>query len=309
MSYADQFFGTKQNLVLQYTENLAFFGEDSYVYKNPSLMKEVIANEIALLNPTTAYYAYLWARENGYKAVDYFTKGLVIAIYNSELNATYHFVLVDYNEDGSAKFISREPCLLCAMSTSTTGIDILNYEDYDMVQYLNGEINWFDRWENKPASIPAVFPTNSNSLYKKLRTKKGFLSGFDYKLKSLLKTFKDGYNFPVLPINPEEFDNVTMKNCGYQTNFNVINENCYNFYADNAVAAIPDNVAIGGMYYGCLFEEVTADQITNRPLYRAGFGSYKGTGVYTLERVQNETTTNLYAAITHGSPINLKIQF
>lgn len=307
MSYAEQFFGTKQNLVLQYADNLALFGEESYVYKNPSLMKEVIANEVALLNPTTAYYAYLWARENGYKAVDYFTKGLVIAIYNSNLNATYHFVLVDFNEDGSAKFISTESCLMAPASTSTVGTDILNYEDYDIVQYLNGEINWFEKWENKPASVPMSFPTNTTNMFKNLRTKKGFLSGFDYRLKKLLKTFKEGYNFPILPIGSDDYLNKVLEETGYKTNFNNISENAHNFYVEYTLKKDTSDNVIGKEFYGYLIDEVTADQITNYPMYRAGFQSHTDI-LETLEQKQQNGNPST-PQINYGSMVILKIQF
>jgi hypothetical protein len=304
-SYAEQFFGVKQNQILQYAENLAFFGVESYVYKNASLMKEVIENEIALLNPTTAYYAYLWAREKGYKAIDKFNAGLVIALYNSDLNMTYHFVLVDFNEDGSGVFINREPVAMLSATSATNYLEVLNYEDYELIQYLNGEKNWYKKWETKPSSNTEVITQVING-YKTLRYIDGFLNGFDYRLKKLLKTFKDGFNFPILPITHADYNNQTFANLGYKTNLRTINENCVDFYTTYVnTSGDVGNIKLGAKYYGCLIEEATADQITNRPSFRAGFDGNGGS--WNVAGVQSSSAG--VCSLTSNSPINVKIQF
>lgn len=308
MSYAEQFFGTKQNLVLQYAENLAFFGEESYVYKNANLMKEVIANEVALTNPTTAYYAYLWARENGLAAIDYFNAGLVIAIYNSELNMTFHFVLVDFNDDGSGLFINQEVSLMFHNSTATNGLEVLNYEHYESIQYLNGENNWYSKWTDKPASNTEVINVSANNAFRILRTKKGFLSGLDNKLKNLLKTFKEGYNFPILPISYDDFYKYTVtKPLLSSANLKTLSKNCVDMYETYSNQSGSSSIKIGILFYGCLLEEVTADQITTQPRYRAGWSS--GGTVQPLNNIQNASNMTIYPSIFQNSPQNLKIQF
>ena len=310
MSYAEQLFGTKQNLVLQYAENLAIFGEESYVYKNASLMKKVIANEVALLNPTTAYYCYLWARENGYAAIDYFNVGLVIALYNEELNMTYHFVLVDFNEDGSGLFISESPCMMIHSSTATDGSEVLNYENYEIVQYLNGEKNWYAKWKDKPVSNTEVISVTANNAFRVLRIKNGFLSGFDYKLKSLLKTFKAGYNFPILPVTYDDIVNYSVnKSILDKTKIKTLNKNCVDMYEKYANPAGSTSVRIGYVYYACIIEEVTTEQIATYPKFRAGWTSGGGT-LYPVETVQTfSNPANSFPTINGNSPQVLKIQF
>ena len=98
MSYAEQLFNLNQSKVLNFADNLAWFGKQSYVYSNPDMMKEVISSHVALQNPLTALYAYIWARENGLNASTLFQKGLVIGIYNANVGETYLFKLYQFRQ-------------------------------------------------------------------------------------------------------------------------------------------------------------------------------------------------------------------
>lgn len=200
MSYAQQFFGNKQNQVLNYADNLAWFGKESYVYSNSDMMLEVIKNPIAMSNPNTALYAYFWARENDYTISELFQVGQIISIYQNDLDRNLNFVLANFNDDGSATFISTEPLCAAPLSSAATQAQVLKYTDYDFVQYLNGDLNWWYNWKDKPASVTSqISQAYYTSIYK-LKKLNGFLYGLDDEIRNKLLSFVENENLVCLPV-------------------------------------------------------------------------------------------------------------
>lgn len=265
MSYAEQFFNLKETRTLNYADNLAWFGKQSYVYSNESMMLDVIKSSIALENPITALYAYLWARENGYKASDLFRKGLIIGLYNSNIGETYTFKLYKFNVDGSANFISHK-CGMCCTVVSANGGEAyktyLNLEDFDIVRYLNGGKYWFDDWTNKPAGV-GTSTSGAAVFWNVFNKQPGFLSGLSDDVVDMMKTFKEGQNIKICPLS---YADVTTDLTEEIVNIcNVDRLTCK--VVDKYVPSFrPSNFKVGTIdFWSSLLEDVTIDQIQTIP--------------------------------------------
>ena len=302
MSYAEQFFNTKQNLILQYANDLAFFGKQSYCYRNKDIMLQIIKNDIAMQNVIASTYCYMWARENGYNAIDLFKTDTKISVYNSDLDMTFEFFLGDFCKDGSAIFYNTTPSLFMQHSTATNGEEILNYCDYDIVQYLNGGINWFYSWENKPSTIQNKLNVNTMQPYEMLRKYKGFILGLDTDITKLLKPIEDG--FYILPATYEDFQKTAV--IPYKPILTKTSDNTYECCCKFSTETIKpgDNVKPNQHWYGCLIEKVTQEQIKSKPNMRAGF-NFGNLG--TLQEIQNGTFTGA-CSIFSSTLINLKLK-
>ena len=266
MSYAEQFFNLKGTRTLNYADNLAWFGKQSYVYSNESMMLDVIKSPIALENPITALYAYLWARENGYKASDLFRKGLIIGLYNSNIGETYTFKLYKFNDDGSANFISHKCGLCCTMVSANGGENyktFLNLEDFDIVRYLNGSNYWFDDWTNKPAGVGTATTGTAFTFWNVFKKQPGFLSGLSDDVVDMMKTFKEGQNIKICPLSYADVTTDLTEEIGNICNVDRLTCKVIDKYIP---LFRPSNFKVGNVdFWSSLLEDVTIDQIENIP--------------------------------------------
>lgn len=302
MSYAEQYFGVKQNQILQYADNLAFFGKDSYVYKNEKMMLEIINNELALTNTVAAFYCYIWAKENGYVVSDLFKVGLKISIYNQDYETTYDFVLYKFNEDGSADFVNSEVMFASPMSTATDGLEILNLENYDIVQFLNGGENWRNDWA-KTTDIPATVDKNTgNYVLQNYKHLKGFLNGIEEEAKENLKSFKDDKNIYFTPISAEDAIEIIDNT---DATLHKVSKQALKFHEKyiSKYAPLGTNFVVGSPIWTSLIEDVTAEAIANKPLLRGNI-VLSTLAVNTVEANQSNTVTN--PLITTVGLVNVK---
>ena len=266
MSYAEQFFNLKETRTLNYADNLAWFGKQSYVYSNESMMLDVIKSPIALENPITALYAYLWARENGYKASELFRKGLIIGLYNSNIGETYTFKLYKFNNDGSANFISHKCGMCCPMVSANGGENyktFLKLEDFDIVRYLNGDNYWFDHWDNKPTGVGTATTGAAFTFWNVFKKQPGFLSGLSDDVVDMMKTFKYGQNIKICPLSYADVTTDLTEEIGNICNVDrltckVIDKYIPSFRPSNFNAETVD-------FWSSLLEDVSLDQIETIP--------------------------------------------
>lgn len=305
MSYAEQFFNLKETRTLNYADNLAWFGKESYAYKNESMMMDVIKSPIALQNPVVALYAYLWARENGYNASDLFKKGLVIGIYNKNIGETYTFKLYKFNADGSANFLTVGCGICCTVVSANDGGNypsFLNLEDFDIVRYLNGEHNWFESWTNKPTGVGSAtsgFAKNFWDVYKKLP---GFFSGISDDITSMMKTFKTGQNIKICPLCYADFDDDLKTNVGIGA-IAKVDRLTYRVFQKYFPGASLNNFKPGHPdYWSSLLEDVTPERISKIP---GGRGCIRLAGPVSVEEAQNDGSL---LQIGYTSNLKFKIQ-
>lgn len=189
MSYAEQFYNLKQNNVLNYADNLAMLGEDSYVYGNDNLMMGLLESHIAKQNSVAALYMYMYCQENFLNVQDYFDLGDHITFYHKDLKVFFDMELYAFTNDGKAYFTSYR-CGL-PLSLSSAGKDyakIASMPDYEINAYLNGNANWFAGWNYSSIDKTINDPANNpgQAVWLTMRKRPGFLSGIDSHMKRLL---------------------------------------------------------------------------------------------------------------------------
>lgn len=305
MSYAEQFFNLKETKILNYADNLAWFGKQSYVYSNEGMMLEVISSQIGLQNPITALYAYLWARENGYSASTLFQKGLVIGIYNSNIGETYLFKLYQFNSDGSADFVTWK----CGFGAPTVSANdggnyasFLKLEDYDIVRYLNGEYNWFENWTNKPSGVNTASPGNTKTFWETYRKLPGFLNGISDDVKSMMKTFKTGQDIKICPLSYADINDYikTELKLDNLVKIDTLTYKVLKKYLPNIEIG---NFTVGKVdFWSVLLEDVTTERISKVPGIR---GCLRLAGAMSVEEAQTDGTV---IQIGSFSNFNLKVR-
>ena len=302
MSYAEQFFNLKETRTLNYADNLSWFGKQSYVYSNESMMLDVIKSSIALENPITALYAYLWARENGYKASELFRKGLIIGLYNSNIGETYTFKLYKFNNDGSANFISHKCGMCCPMVSANDGGNyktFLNLEDFDIVRYLNGGNHWFDDWTNKPAGVGTA-TAGAAEFWNVFNKQPGFLSGLSDDVVDMMKTFKEGQNIKICPLSYADVTTDLKDEIGNICNVDRLTCKVIDKYLPSFR---PSNFKVGNVdFWSSLLEDVTIDQIEKIP---GGRGLVRLAGAVSIAEAQ---LNDSLVQIGHTSNLRFKIQ-
>ena len=301
MSYAEQFFNLKGTSALNYADNLAWFGKESYVYSNEGMMLDVIKSPIALENPITALYAYLWARENGYKASELFRKGLIIGLYNSNIGETYTFKLYKFNEDGSANFISHK-CGMCCTVVSANGGEnyktFLNLEDFDIVRYLNGGNHWYEDWTNKPAGVGTAATGGASTFWNVFKKQPGFLSGLSYDVVDMMQTFKAGQNIKICPLS---YDDVTTDLKEEVGNICKVDRLTCKVIDKYIPTFRPSNFKVGNVdFWSSLLEDVTIDQIEKIPGSR---GVVRLSSAVSVAQAQNDGSL-----LQIGNTSNLKFK-
>ena len=301
MSYAEQFFNLKETRTLNYADNLAWFGKQSYVYSNESMMLDVIKSPTALENPITALYAYLWGRENGYKASELFRKGLIIGLYNSNIGETYTFKLYKFNDDGSANFISHKCGMCCTMVSANGGENyktFLNLEDFDIVRYLNGSNYWFDDWTNKPAGVGTATTGAAFTFWNVFKKQPGFLSGLSDDVVDMMKTFKEGQNIKICPLSYADVTTDLTEEIGNICNVDRLTCKVIDKYI---TSFRPSNFKVGNVdFWSSLLEDVTIDQIENIP---GGRGLIRLSGAVSVAQAQLD-----YSLLQIGNISNLKFK-
>ena len=300
MSYAEQFFNLKETRTLNYADNLTWFGKQSYVYSNESMMLDVIKSPIALENPITALYAYLWARENGYKASELFRKGLIIGLYNSNIGETYTFKLYKFNDDGTANFISYKCGMCCPVVSANAGENYktyLNLEDFDIVRYLNGGYYWFDEWTNKPAGVGTA-TTGAASFWNVFKKQPGFLSGLSDDVVDMMKTFKPGQNIKICPLSYADVTTDLRDEIGNICNVDRITCKVVDKYIPSFRPAYFNVGTVD--FWSSLLEDVTIDQIEKIPGSR---GLKRLSGAVSVAEAQLD-----YSLLQIGSTSNLKFK-
>lgn len=301
MSYAEQFFNLKGTRTLNYADNLAWFGKQSYVYSNESMMLDVIKSSTALKNPITALYAYLWGRENGYKASELFRKGLIIGLYNSNIGETYTFKLYKFNDDGSANFITHKCGICCPMVSANGGENyktFLNLEDFDIVRYLNGGNYWFDDWTNKPAGVGTATTGVAKTFWDFYKNLPGFLSGLSDDVVNMMKTFKEGQNIKICPLSYADVTTDLTDEIGNICNVDRLTCKVIDKYIPSFR---PSNFKVGNVdFWSSLLEDVTIDQIENIP---GGRGLIRLSGAVSVAQAQLD-----YSLLQIGNTSNLKFK-
>lgn len=305
MSYAEQLFNLNQSKVLNFADNLAWFGKQSYVYSNPDMMKEVISSHVALQNPLTALYAYIWARENGLNASTLFQKGLVIGIYNANVGETYLFKLYQFNSDGSADFITWKCGFASPAVSANDGgnyASFLKLEDYDIVRYLNGGVNWFENWESKPSGVSTASAGNTKTFWDTCKKLPGFMTGISDDVQSMMKTFKGGQNIKICPVSYADINQYIDKDLKLE-NFVKVDSMTVRVMNKLVPGLSVGNLTPGKAdFWSALLEDVTPEQISRVPGIR---GCLRMSGAMTVEQSQTDGTV---VQIGSFSNFNLKIR-
>lgn len=256
MSYAEQFYGMMSNQALLYADNLAWFGTESYVYKSTDLMLKVIQSPVALSNKAAALYAYLWAREKGMAASDYFQKGLEISFYNTDLGRSFNAKILEFNEDGSATFVSTHSWFFMPLSDKVKGINVINVEDYFITQMMNGGMNWYANWKAATGNQESSYltgTTGSGKMLKRYVNQAGFIHGLEYPLQKRLVAYKTA-NVPIYfhPLSTEVAQKLDTKT---RAGMMRINKEVY----DDVMQELGEefhNFKLNGYYWAALFEQV-----------------------------------------------------
>lgn len=256
MSYAEQFYGMMGNQALLYADNLAWFGTESYVYKSADLMMKVIQNPVAMSNKVAAFYAYLWARAKGMKASDYFKKEMEISFYNTDLGRSFEAKVLEFNEDGSATFVSTHSWFFMPLSDKSKGTNVINVEDYYLTQMVNGGLNWYNQWKTSVNDQePSIIEEASGSarMLRKYRKEPGFLHGIEDSMRKQLIPYKTA-NVPVY-FHPLSVENAQKLDDESRLKMIQINKDVY----DDVMEEIGEefhNFRLNGYYWSALYDPV-----------------------------------------------------
>lgn len=195
MSYAEQIFNQMGVNALIYANDLAFFGFDSYVYKNYDLMMKVIKSPVALDNSVVAYYAMIWCKENRINFTNYAEVGQTISFYHNGLglNITLDIAdkknniltLVSHDIDFSMRPSICGDKLTVDSSTDTTPAETKLYANWQSLQWLNSKEKYGNWWSKKYSNDN--FDASSDSNDRTMLGMCGFLYGMDDKFYNSIK--------------------------------------------------------------------------------------------------------------------------
>ena len=155
MSYAEQIINQMGVNKLIYADNLAFFGFDSYVYKNYELMHEILTSKIAFKNPVVAYYAMLWCKENGIDFTQYISVGDQISFYHKGIgiNITMDVVDIKYSKvvlvNHYIDFSMRPTLYGDIVTIDNTPETSTHYSNWQSTQWLNSNAIYGKWWSKK----------------------------------------------------------------------------------------------------------------------------------------------------------------
>ena len=239
MSYAEQFFGIKENEAVGYANDLAWFGEDSYVYKSADLMHKVIDSPRALLNPVSNFYVFNWLKNQGEDLSSALEPGFEISLYNSDLGFSIPYVLFRFTQDGNADFMSKRPSIISFNGYSAGGnsSEILNLEDYSINQYLNsGKHNWFLDFSSYNGTVDPTFTKLNN-----VKMLPGYLHGILKEIKERLipiKSLENGKKLYVISPSASDMDayRIAMNESGF-TNLCKTDDQSARRFADKLMEA------------------------------------------------------------------------
>lgn len=147
------FLADRTRQLIQDLENNGF---DSYTFKTPALMNELMEFDVAKKNPTVAYYLAIFARKNSKPLTGIFNVGDEIAI-RHEIMGNMPFVVIGKGVDGSGSItlLAKEVlAMMCYDAKETTNKSDMGRQQYgnnrykysNIHQYLNtvkGAGRWF----------------------------------------------------------------------------------------------------------------------------------------------------------------------
>ena len=181
---------------VSYSEMLANFGKSSKVFANEEIMYDILADDVAMSNPLTATYAFLWLRDNKKNIAEYFKLGTVIGVYNENDNHLYTFMLYDITQD-HCDFVCVSDGIYEEGVTSAY-VHVLGVTTYETNAYLSGTSSWYERWATKTNSQDL----NLTDYWRGLRKEEGFFGGVESEIKKYMKEFQAGYK--IITINYDD---------------------------------------------------------------------------------------------------------
>lgn len=247
MSYAERYFGIKEAEAREFADNLAWFGEDSYVYKNPAMMVKIINSNTAIQNPVSNEYIAKWVSKNNYNAQGIIDAGFTIGIYNSDLDRTIYFDAVKQFSDGSILYVTQKEQLAYVNIQNMNpteypnfGGDICTYDDYIAVAYLNSKYNnWKAEFQGIDKDGQNVF-SQSWSFSHWLSLRPGFLHGIDKDILNYLKPVEpDAGDYLVLPVNNTYISDIADYASAHEDLF-LMSDEAYQDYIDALNADVAD---------------------------------------------------------------------
>lgn len=185
----------------QWLADLAAHGEHSAVYKDSTIMNELLAVSEARKHPVAAYYLAKFARKNGKTLSQYFDVGDEIVVPHAEYGDIPHIVIgKDMDGTGTVTLLAKEVvCQKCFDAKEATNADS-NRKNYgnnkwsvsNLMQYLNSGNtagHWYTaKHDADAAPDTANIWTGCDTHY---TDEPGYLDGFDidflYMLKSVTK--------------------------------------------------------------------------------------------------------------------------
>lgn len=196
MSYAEQLFSQMGVNTLIYANDLAFFGFDSYVYKNPQLMMSILKSPVALDNSVCAFYVMVWCKENGIVFTNYAKVGQQISFHHAGigLNITLDIAdiqnskltLVAHDIDFSMRPSLYGDKVTVTSTTDTVPAESKLYSNWQSLQWLNSTaIN--GKWWSKKYTLDN-FNTSTDVDDKTMFNMCGFLYGLDSRFISAMAT-------------------------------------------------------------------------------------------------------------------------
>lgn len=332
MSYAEQLYGVRENEALSYVTDLAWFGTDSYVFRNDELMARLFNSRTGMLNPVSNFYIVKWLRQKGYSLSDYLSIGFTVALYNSDLGVNLYFVLYSFNNDGTANWISRNSYFLLPLTAVDLDGDCgswLDMEDYTFVQYLNGTtVDWTrDMSEYVPAMANANKGTFNYYVYSKLP---GFLHGLPGDATTILKPVKVLDESHNLYATVPSYDDISTLSTNIPAALTQGDRNKNFFYADKVITAnihenyiLPIAVNFGNSSIVTSVKNVlnqiktgtdlqpnpvvddglSASQISSKPDDRGGV--YSKNALYSLSQIQESESLNIIIKNTCANMIKI----
>lgn len=185
----------------QWLADLAAHGEHSAVYKDSTIMNELLAVSEARKHPVAAYFLAKFARKNGKTLSQYFDVGDEIVVPHAEYGDIPHIVIgKDMDGTGTVTLLAKEAvCQKCFDAKEATNADS-NRKNYgnnkwsvsNLMQYLNSG-NTSGHWYTAKHDADAA-PDTANiwaGCDTHYTDEPGYLDGFDidflYMLKSVTK--------------------------------------------------------------------------------------------------------------------------
>lgn len=182
----------------QWLADLAAHGEQSAVYKNSTIMSELLTVTEALKHPVAAYYLAKFARNNNKTLSQYFSVGDEIVVPHAEYGDNPWVVIgKDMDGAGTITLLSKEIlCQKCFDAKEANNEDSNRkaygnnrYSLSNLLQYLNsGQTagHWYEaKHDADAAPDSANLWTGCDTPY---TAEPGFLDGFDIDFAYMLKT-------------------------------------------------------------------------------------------------------------------------